>query len=481
MILNNNYKNHYLWFSFVALVVVLLQSKLGIRYSYDSNWYIIFANRISENLDFTHQPVYAPLYSWSLGFLNLIGLSTILSILVYWWVSYFFILIGFYLLLKNIGFSVLGLFVVLSNLTVSSLFRFVWTELGYSVLLIFSVLSLYKLINSSNKNYKVLFLLSISLLPLQRYIGGFISVYLGLIYLFFNNKNILKKSFELFLATIPISTVVIWNLFVSGFISGKRKSATSSLIDNLKQTLNVLYHNFSPEWLIFIFICFVIIILITKKKKISPILFFIFFTPIIQVCAQIYSNSTYSIDAIQPRYFIVITPLIVLLLMLFLNEIFKKKHAYFQYYSFLLFFILVSCNLFTINKRHHSVNSNNEVSYKEIKRYINTIPEDSKIGVFAKNTICRQAELILTSKIIPITHCQNYKINGDYITEDLIYTPTCNNLKGHVYVPINYDSKIKPNYIIIDKIGLSHDWKMYFKNYNIVDLGSFFGLIKSNL
>ncbi|MFC4721175.1 hypothetical protein ACFO5O_02495 [Geojedonia litorea] len=474
----NNLRNPYLWFFIVAFLVTLLQYQLGIRFSYDSNWYIYNASKIGENLDFTRPPVYAPLYGWSLGFLNLIGISTIGSVFIYWWASYLCLLIGFHFLLKNVGLTICCLCVVLSNLTTNNLFKFVWTELGYSALLMFSVSSLYTFKISNNKAFKILFLISIALLPLQRYIGAILSVYLGLVYLFHSKNKIVQRAIELVVSAIPITILVLNNFLLSGHFSGARESATISLATNVKSTIRVLYYNFSPEWIIY-FLTFIISFFIIRKSQRSVFLFFICLTPIIQVVSQIYSNSKYHIDLINPRYFIVLTPLLVLLIILIFKETNKGKNVIYR--SYFLFITLILSNLFLLKKRDAFINNEPQASYSKIKLLVSDLPEKSKIGVFVKNTVFLQSELILASKIIPDNHCQSYAIKNDVNSKDTSFIPKCTRLNGHTYIPIKYNTNNKPDYVLIDKNGLNEDWKKYFINYNIIDLNSHYVLIKNSI
>ena len=140
-----------------------------------------------------------------------LGFNTIISILIYWGISYFLILTVFYLTSKNFLYSIVGFIAILSNLSTFDLFRFVWTELGYSVILVMAVFSLYKYHNCYDKKFKILFLISIALLPIQRYIGAYISLYLGLIYLFLDKKHTIKRGLELSLTLLPIIIAIrVW-------------------------------------------------------------------------------------------------------------------------------------------------------------------------------------------------------------------------------------------------------------------------------
>ena len=475
-------KNPFIWLFFVAGFTVLIQNYIGILYNYDSNAYLYFANNIVYNLDFLRDPRYAPLYSFSLSFLQFSGLNTVQSILVYSLGSYYLILLGFYLISKNSIFSIIGFFTIFSNLTTATQFRFVWTELGYSVLLITAVLGLYKYKISYNTKYKFLFLFSIALLPVQRYIGGYVSLYLGLIYFFLYKKNFVNRGVELFLTTIPLVIVILWNIYLSGYISGPRVKAHLGLIENTKLVLKVLYFNFSPEWLIYLFIVFILFILIWKKKK-SLFLFFIFITPFIQVCSQIQSSSTYRINKINTRYFIVLTPLIIFLLIIFLKEIFKKNKSHYKYYLLALFIGLNSSNLFLLTNRYdynlggQNRNLNTKIeSFAKVREFLSSIPRNTNVGIYVRNTKFLQAEFILTSRIIPQNHNQGYSVSKNYKTGNSSYIPQNNN--GHIYTPIYMDSIIKPNYLLIHKSYLKNDWQKNFNNYKISNLGSFFGLTK---
>jgi len=475
-------KNPFIWLFFVAVFTVLIQNYIGILYSYDSNVYLYFANKIVYNLDFLRDPRYTPLYSFSLSFLQFSGLNTVQSILVYSLGSYYLILLGFYLISKNSIFSIIGFFTIFSNLTTASVFRFVWTELGYSMFLITAVIGLYKYRISYNTKYKLLFLFSIALLPIQRYIGGYVSLYLGLIYLFLYKKDFIKRGVELSLTIIPIVIVVLWNISLSGNISGPRVKAHLGLIENTKLVLKILYFNFSPEWLIYIVIVFVLFVLIWKKKK-PLFLFFLFITPLIQVCSQILASSTYRFNKINTRYFIVLTPLIVFLIFIFFKEISKKNKNHYKYYFLALIIALNLSNVLLLTKRYdvslggHKIKRNTKIeTFGKVRKFLSSIPKNTNVGIYVRNTKFLQAEFILTSRIIPQNHNQNYSVNKNYKTGNSSYIPQNNN--GHIYTPIFMDSIIKPSYLLIHKSYLKNDWQKNFYNYKISNLGSFYGLTK---
>lgn len=472
----------YIWLSIIALSIILFQYFLGIKYSWDSNYYLLFSDGIASSNNFDRMAVYAPLYYWSLGILNFFGLSSVGSILLYWWISYFAILTVLFSLTRNIVISALGLIAILSNPTTLSLYRYAWTELGYSAILVVAIYSLYKILTEEKENnsYQLIFLISISILPVQRYIGGYLSVYLGLIYLFSNRKYILNRLSKLIIATLPLIFVISWNVLLTGHMSGSRQPGSLSLLENFELARKVLFQNFSPEWIILLILILITSIISWKKRKFNPLLLLLFI-PIAQLIFQIISSTIYAFDTINPRFFIVLTPAIILLIALTLQDNIKNKKGYIVGLV-VVFVVIISLNFSYGNQKQYPfLKKESHDTYTKTKSFLLQIEELSTVGIYTGGHQLLGAQFILTSNIIPSSHCQNYKSVGNFRSGDLSYIPACNNESGHIYVPVVLAKNILlPQYIVVSKGRLPKKWKDIFKDYDYIDLGSFFGLVKKN-
>lgn len=241
-----------------SLLITSLQYHFGIGYSPDSNWYILLADRFGVSLDLSRRAVFAPLFPWSLGILRFIGLSTEASIFLYWFISYSILLFIFYRVTDSPTISCLAILAVLSNARTMGLFRMAWTELGYAVILLVAIYSLYEL-NAPDRSivghdisyrYRLLFVISLSLLPLQRYIGAYLCVYLGLVYLIYGihgTPSLFSRAVDLFVAATPTVLVLVWNVLISGHFSGSRALAPSTFTQNIALTARVLYTSFNID------------------------------------------------------------------------------------------------------------------------------------------------------------------------------------------------------------------------------------------
>ncbi len=468
-----------------ALAVVLFQYFLGINYSPDSNWYLLLSDLMGNSNDFDRLAVLAPLYYWSLGILKFFGFSTIGSILFYWWISYSAILAILFSATKNIFLSVIGLIAILSNPANLALYRQVWTEMGYSAILMVSVYSFYKLATQKEKSneYELLFLISISLLPIQRYIGAYISIYLGLVYLFLNIKYILERFRNLIMAALPLIFVVSWNILLTGHISGFRKTGIFTLMENYELAKKVILDFFYPEWVILFIGILIIAIVSFKKRKLNPLIFLLL-VPTIQLISQIASSTIYKFDIIGPRFFIVLAPTIVLLVVLWVQEIFKNKINYI-FASFIILMLLIGLNIVYGNwnrypfvDKYPLYDKGYTGSYTSVKKFLSQIKDTSTVGILVGGKKYLSARFILDPKIIPYTHCQQYKTVGDFRSNEILYVPICRNQTGLVYRALEYWGQHKMHYILISKYRLHKNWKHKFKNYNSIDLGSFWGLTK---
>ena len=481
-------KVNYLVVAFVSLLIVLLQYHIGFEYSWDSLWYILFADWIGDSFNFDRLAVYSPLYYETLGFFKLFGLSTISTILLYWWICYFIIISLFYTLTKNMFISILALFAILSNINLWVTYRTIWTEMGYSVLLLAALYSLYKYLdnNDSKNSYKYIFLFSIAMLPIQRYIGVYISIYLSLLYLFSSKKDLLQRFYDLVIASIPLLFVLVWNYLLSGFIAGPREPSPYSFEKNLHMSRDVLSGYFHIESVFFIVIFLFLIISILKTRR-SYSLLLLFLVPIIEVFFQILSNTQYNINAINPRYFVVLVPSVVLLITLLIKDKFQRYRKTMLFLLFTSYMIIIGYN---VKRHYYAYITNPTQNYTKVKHYLFNIKAPAKIGIFTGGYQHYSSDYILLDQIIPLAHCHKYKsvaklnmLSKEYADglrdfEGIYYLPTCSKRSGHIYAPLTRELEDKPNNILIAKRRLPRDWRSMFQGYKVVDLGEFYGLSK---
>lgn len=474
---------------FIAFLCTILQTYHGIHYSDDSRIYILFSQILSDNFDFDKPEAYAPLYIWTLALLKSLGLGTVAAIYFTWFFYYLIITFSFSLVSKSSLLSGIGLIFVFSNMATGFLYRYVWTELGYAALLTLSCATLYTISSLHSEKMCRFFLLTLALLPLQRYIGAFIAMYLSLIYLL-SYRDLADRLLALkklsFIFT-PAAIIYSWNFLSSGDISGPRIGVTTPYRLVIDQATSVIIEDFFVEWAMWLGLSTLLLVRILSTshsgRKTTVITSLLMMTPLVQIAAQIYSNSAVAIDPMNTRYLIILTPVFYLLLL-----IFSRTNSPSNSFIFvaLVAVIAISANIYSTDRSRFNffwkafdidlIKTRAELGYLE----------PSRIGVyfdkagFPATRNFMASDYILAGRILPNRMCKTYIARGEYrLMEPYVYLPNCLNSPGHTYEMIlDEHTADKYDALLIYKDRLSSDWPnnldITFDDYKITDLGPFY-------
>lgn len=323
------------------------------------------------------------------------------------------------------------------------------------------------------------------MLPIQRYIGGYVAIYFGFIFLLSSVSfhDFLKKIFGLIIATIPFICVIAWNFIISDGISGSRSPAEFSFYQNLIFSLQVINDFFLPQWVLWFLLTLSCIPLSAyffphKSLQYKMCFIFIFLLPLVQLLAQTHSSSVYKIDPINPRFFIILTPLFYLLILILKYHFFKQLNNVYLVFLICVFSLL---NFMMSNINNYNIFNFTNIDSNKAKVFLNNI-SPTHIGLYIKGEKHLAADLILTNKILPQDLCQDYSIYGDFIQKGTLqYKPNCNNKNGHIYHMITDEVTMNLPVILISKKGLPSNWKSAFaiqNTYQIQDINSFYALVK---
>jgi hypothetical protein len=473
----------------IAFLCTILQAYHGIQYSDDSRIYILFSQILSDNFDFDKPEAYAPLYIWTLALLKLFGFGTVAAIYCTWFSYYLIIAFSFSLISRDSLLSGIGLIFVFSNMATGVLYRYVWTELGYAALLSIACAALYTSVNLKSEKMCRLFLLALALIPLQRYIGAFVAMYLSLIYLLTQQglANRLHASKKLFLIFTPAAVIYSWNFLSSGDISGPRIGVTTSYRLVIDQARSVIFEDFLVEWAIWLVLSTLIFVRMFsscdsgRDRIILTIL--LMMTPLVQIAAQIYSNSTVAIDQMNPRYLIILTPIFYFSLLISSRIISPSNR--FILVALVAAIGIVANIYFADRSRFNFFSRSFDLDLVKTRTALGYL-EPSRVGVyfdkagFQSMSNFMASDYILAGRILPNRMCKKYIARGDYrLMEPYVYLPNCQIFPGHTYEMI-LDEQASGKYdaLLVYKDRLSRDWldnlNITVGDYEITDLGPFY-------
>jgi hypothetical protein len=476
---NPNYP--YMWIFIGSAAFTALQYNLGVLYSWDSNWYLIFSESMSENMDFDRKAVYAPLYYFSLSILQFLGFTSEGSVVAYWFICYSALVFFLYRVTKSVVASLLIFVVIVAVEATGVLYRFAWTELGYATILVAASVFLYEhLAKGKSKKSELAFLVCLSLLPVQRYIGGYIAVYMGLVYLSFSPSVscFFKRSRRLALATIPLVSIILWNMIISGEVSGPRPETPYSYAENFNLAESVIFNHFKWVWFLWL-LCIassaaVLVLNFKGRSKYWLVLVAIGLVPAVQALAQIHSSSIYQFDEIGPRFFIVLVPFFYAYFLIVINEISYAKRWFFMSASVLGVFLLS----YSGNGRYDFFEKNNiEKSTAQIRDYLGE-ESPSTVGFYIRGQNHLAAEYILSKKILPNNMCKEYRLQGSFRDNDrYVYLPKCDVIPGHQFVMVRNSEEFSKQHInVVYKQRLPEDWRVSLnvkESDEIIDAGHF--------
>ncbi len=239
----------------LAGAAVLAIYQQGYVFTWDSNMYLIFADMFAQGYP-DRESSYAPLTIWSLGALRRILGDFPASLNAYFFIVWF---AWFWLVSRAAGGALLAgalAFVVLfGNPVVLEQFAIVLSEPAYSVLFSIAFVSLLALVLPAGRQkappagWQAAFLIALALLPVQRYAGAFVAVFLGAAYLVAQPG--LQRLRRLALAALPGLFVLFWNLRATGHPTGYREPSHRGFAENMATLGDTIGATFRPELAMF--------------------------------------------------------------------------------------------------------------------------------------------------------------------------------------------------------------------------------------
>lgn len=413
----------------------------GFRETPDSGWYLMIAEYFSQG-GFEKNARYAPLYSWCLGLLRIFHLSYINILFVYLSIIFsglFWLGLRYF---EKISLAILFFVTIFLNVSTVYTFNSIWTEPGYALLLLAAAVFLLEIIQS--KPSDKLFTLAICLVPLQRYIGGYIAAYFGLIYIFSGSRDqTIQRIKYVFIAAIPATLMIGWNYFISGNIAGSgREPATIGFIQNCLLLIEVLKENFLYEIIFYLFtIVFALRMVIKKEKSLAWLL--ILLAPIAQMLAQLHSSSTYHFDKINYRFAVVIIPLMNMItlsiLFFWFEKYFRSKQNQLSSTAKVgilttLLALLILSN-YALKERYLQIMLSNSNHYEKISNQLSKIPSNTLIGIHSIEPR-ETAAWILLPRILPDNFCQNYSMTSFWMDGRISYAPSCKDSNDPKFISI---------------------------------------------
>lgn len=479
-----------------TVIVTWYFQRFGFADSPDSGWYLLVADSFSQG-HFERNPRYAPLYSYCLGALKFLGLNFHQAITVYMGLIFAAFLWFGNQIIKNIPILILFFLSVLFNATTYQAFHMIWTETGYSLFMFIATVGLLRM-EKGNANYSYLVILGACALPVQRYIGGYLSFYLGLLYIFFDLKlsQIVRRGVWMVVAAIPAATLILMNYMNTETVAGNgREPATYGILENTVMLLGIFRHYFAYEMILYALALMYTVSLVVRKKVTFRYLL-IFLIPLVQMIAQIHSSSTYRFDDINPRFVIPIIPTVYLLILLSISnalnlENFRRISEPRLKQSAYLFLTLILAVGSLLAKETHfkSVYSKgNQQRFLKIKNEISEVPFNSTIAFYI-NPVRRTSPWVQLPRIIPDHFCQRYEQIKPITDHHLTYIPTCKLTGGPQFVAVgNPKDKIMKHFdyflfVTYDK-NLNgqlerESWLSSLKDYEMIsDMGNTFFMKK---
>ncbi len=427
---------------FIAIATWYFQ-RIGFADSPDSGWYLLVADSFSQGL-FERNPRFAPLYSYCLGTLKFLGLNFHQALTVYLGLTFAaFFFIGNQII-KNIPILILFFVAIFLNAPTYEAFHRIWTEVGYSLFMFIATVGLLRMVTRSS-NFSYLVILSACALPVQRYIGGYLSLYLGLLYIFFDLKSsqIIRRFLWMVVAAIPATTLILMNYLSTETIAGNgRDPATYSIRENTTMLLGIFRHYFSYEMILYAF-AIVYTASLVARKKVNLRYFLIFLIPLVQMLAQIHSSSTYKFDDINPRFVILVIPTVYLLILLSISNALnfetlpRISESRVKHSVYLILIAMLTIGSFFVKEKHFKrvYGESNRRQFLGIKNAISSVPIDSKIA-FYFNPIIRTIPWVELPRMVPDHCCQHYKQIKPITDQHLTYIPTCKLTGGPQFVSV---------------------------------------------
>ena len=449
--------------SFVSLFVLaatVYQAQLGAFYTWDSDVYLIMANKLAHQFSLERSALYAPLYPLTISIPQMVGFDTNQAVQTAWFISFFLIAVSAYLLSRSVVVAVMALLFLFATEATAFNYRYAWTEMGYAALLTTAISGLFiHITNTDNRKALLMFLIALALLPVQRYIGGYMSFLLGLIFIGFSvdRKMFLRRSGMSALAAIPTVLVILHNYELSGHFAGKRSAAISGFVQNAELSWSTLVQSFQGEMVLVAVTITISIIMVFRtehQRKLAVFLLLLALLPVAQIIFQIISSSSVHIDQINERYFIVITP-VVFINILIISLVWGQSRRR-MFFTAVVVALITNMLLGQSDKFDRSQQSSQAAT--PLRQYLANLPV-SEVGLYADETRHLLADEVLTNKIIPSSHCSSYQAIGDLTNSIAVFAPDCEQLPGHSYWPVTTtEEALRYPVILIFPIGNYFDF-----------------------
>jgi len=272
---------------------------------------------------------------------------------------------------------------------------------GYSLFLLLTVLSFYLLINfckNKSNNFILYSYLTIALLCTLTHYFGLMIIFFQLLFLFVNNKNILKQNyitFIIFICVILTYPLIHFDkLYFKSKIFEHNAIFSSDILNRdffiLKELIpNFIFNLYPAAEKIILFSCFFYFIYRFKEKENQIVLLFLLL-PICFINLFAYEFMSF----LQVRYFIFILPLIYIMIARTANKILRK------YYYIAVLFILIFLS-FNADKI----------------KILNASVQDRDNVIFLKENLLKDGVCIFHSKLYYIDYyLKKYNINNDTVT-----------------------------------------------------------------
>lgn len=435
-----------------ALAVLLVINLHGYGFSWDSRMILIFSDGFSQGI-LDRESSYAPLTVWSLGLIRLVLPDLVVAMNVYFglvWFAFFFFVQR--VAAGSIFASLFAFGMVFGNPASLKEFTYLHSEPAYAVLLSVACISLFNFIFHSSAEsdegatskpnaWELAFLVALSLLPMQRYAGGFIAVILGLSYLIL--APTLTRFRRLLLSAMPFLFVLFWNFTATGQFSGYRNPSQRGFAENLQDLVATITGSFMAD--VFLYFALVISVCVLmyfsfrkstklKRMKTGIAVLLVLSVPLVQLGSQVYAASVVSIDRLLERFVVVVIPFLIAGLVWVMSEWAKRRPRYPELWGEVLV-LVAALALFPLMVRFE-FDLGERLGSRQDRPALATVLRDmdvQKVGVVAGNTKHMFADVILLNGLANDTWCGRYRTRDSYWNDGFRYEPNCSNSYPTLY------------------------------------------------
>ncbi len=441
----------------ISLFAVVFFQMQGIQYSPDSEWYSLFSSLYSCG-QFDRLAVFPPLFYSILSFFKMLGAGES-SYFIYQFICFFSLMSVFLIVTRNPFYSFFIFALLLSSHLVVEAYSYIWTELGYSVLMCLIVYFFYRCLTKDVHNEQIFFLIVlVAILPLQRYIGIFVSLYVVVAVAVFHLDRL--NPFVLLrcgiMAGAPFLFLILWNINISGELTGLRAPASVSLLENLRSLVEVL-HEFSGFVALYLasFVYAVRSLLMSKSS-----LIIISFVPLVQLAAQLYASTSVHIDPMGFRYVVPVIPAVLLIFCFAAKEFIFEKQLVSRLLGVLGFFSLV----FIFNMGMFDTDTidlkNSDPGAALFKTELSSLYGLNNVGIYFRGISHGNGpSLVLSENITPGYVLRGYEVTGSWRSNTLVYSSPDG---GPYFLPVTKSQHCNNlDAIFIQKDG-SGKWESFF-------------------